>query len=65
MPEYVIDWTPARLVLKWQGGKTHRVTLTGDREKVLYEGDEHGMGEAKKVYDYWVAHYEARKAAET
>lgn len=50
------------LVISWQGGLTHRVTIKGAKEKVLYEGD--NMGEAKAAYDEAKAHYEARKKDE-
>lgn len=39
-----------------------RVTLTGDRTKILYEGDD--KDEAKDIYDEVVAHYDERKEAQ-
>jgi hypothetical protein len=54
--------THVGLVLAWtQAGKQHRVTITGEHEKVLYEGDD--MGKAKAVWDYTKEHYEQRRVA--
>ena len=63
MVKYNINFTPAHLVLEWVQGDTQRVTLTGDREKVLYEGD--NFGKANSVYQKVMAHYEKRKREET
>lgn len=41
--------------------QTQRVTLTGDRVKVLYEGTDDV--EARAVYDYAREHYEQRRIA--
>ena len=62
MPQYAITFTDTPLTLErvTEAG-THRVTLTGDRVKVLYEGRD--IVEATAIYDAVVEHYEARKTA--
>ena len=54
--------TQRGLTLRWEN---ERVTLEGERVKVLYPvGDEvYNLGTAKSVYDAVKAHYEARKKA--
>ena len=62
MPKYEITFTHDPLTLeRVQEGNLHRVTLTGDRRKVLYEGKD--VREATDIYDAVVEHYEARKTA--
>jgi hypothetical protein len=56
MPSFT---THVGLVVEWKAGPVHLVTITGERIKVLYEGD--NMGEAKAVYDEVVAHYGERE----
>lgn len=48
-----VSWTPTK------------VLLIGDRTKVLYPkpGEAYVEAEAKKVFEYTVAHYKARAAA--
>ena len=62
MPDYVIDWTKAKLLLRWTKGEPHRVSLIGDREKLLYEGNSTLV--AQKTYTQTMKHYEARKGEE-
>ena len=60
---YSIIFTPSPLELGMQQrGVNWFVTLTGDREKVLYEGPD--RTKAQKMFDSVKASYVARKAAE-
>ena len=57
--------THVGLALRWAEAEdepeVHRVTITGDQEKVLYDGAD---GEkAKETYDYAVEHYRQRQIA--
>lgn len=45
-----------------EDGKTDRVTIEGDRVKVLYEGD--SFGAAMRVYQGVKEHYEERRRVE-
>lgn len=59
MPSFITD-TPEKLKVEWISAKTDRVAVTGDRVKILYEGDDKVF--AKEVYDNVKAHYDARVA---
>ena len=59
MSDYIIDWLPSRMTLRWTKGEPHRVVLIGDREKVLYEGNSTLV--AQKTYTETMRHYESRK----
>lgn len=58
MPEYT---THVGLVLRWETGAKQRVTINGEREKVLYEGDD--IKKAGETYSYAIRHYTQREAA--
>ena len=62
MPNFTTK-TEVPLKVEWKTGPINRVTITGEREKLLYEGDDATF--AREVYDGVVAHYGAREKART
>ena len=59
---YGTHTAPPLAIVIIRDGTDYRVAIVGDREKVLYEGD--NQLEAQRVYKHWMDHYEQRKQEE-
>jgi hypothetical protein len=60
MPFFITD-TPEKLKVEWvTASKSNLVAVTGDRTKILYEGDDSAF--AQEVYNNVNAHYQQRVA---
>ena len=58
MPSFITD-TPEKLKVEWVSAtRTDLVAITGDRVKILYEGNDKAF--AKEVYENVKAHYDKR-----
>ena len=61
MAKYVTHTSPALTLEMSRHDLIYRVTITGDRTKLLYEGRD--AARALEVYDYTKEHYEQRRLA--
>lgn len=60
MPSFITD-TPEKLKVEWiSAAKTDLVAITGDRVKILYEGD--SKQDAQTVYNDTKKHFDDRVA---
>ena len=59
---YGTHTTPPLAIAIIEDGQDYRVAIIGDREKVLYEGE--NQLEAQRVYKHWKDVYEERRQQE-